>query len=76
MGCLPAFCGKFVELVEILMQRLHLLLTVKESAEEVPTTLKARRRIAFFTNSLFKDMSRPPRVRKPFAAVYCLNNLQ
>ncbi|KAJ8769165.1 hypothetical protein K2173_000940 [Erythroxylum novogranatense] len=135
MGCLPAFCGKFVELVEILkesnpskrdtvvlllqdmlevvtrdmmvnenrelidlghsgkdsgrqlfvgtatrpaimfpppatahweeeMQRLHLLLTVKESAEDVPTNLEARRRIAFFTNSLFMDMPRPPRVRK------------
>jgi len=37
---------------------------VKESAIEVPTNLEARRRIAFFTNSLFMDMPRAPRVRK------------
>ncbi|KAH7566057.1 hypothetical protein JRO89_XS08G0076000 [Xanthoceras sorbifolium] len=43
--------------------RLHLLLTVKESAVDVPTNLEARRRIAFFSNSLFMDMPRAPRVR-------------
>jgi hypothetical protein len=31
---------------------------------DVPTNLEARRRIAFFTNSLFMDMPRAPRVRK------------
>ncbi|KAI3952785.1 hypothetical protein MKW92_018143 [Papaver armeniacum] len=46
------------------IRRLHLLLTVKESAVNVPTNLEARRRIAFFTNSLFMDMPRAPRVRK------------
>ncbi|KAM1315752.1 hypothetical protein ACFX10_019300 [Malus domestica] len=46
------------------ISRLHLLLTVKESAIDVPTNLEARRRIAFFTNSLFMDMPRAPRVRK------------
>ncbi|KAF8411696.1 hypothetical protein HHK36_004254 [Tetracentron sinense] len=46
------------------MKRLYLLLTVKESAIDVPTNLEARRRIAFFTNSLFMDMPRAPRVRK------------
>ncbi|KAG9444232.1 hypothetical protein H6P81_015572 [Aristolochia fimbriata] len=46
------------------IKRLYLLLTVKESAMEVPTNLEARRRIAFFTNSLFMDMPRAPRVRK------------
>ncbi|XP_014524468.1 callose synthase 5 [Vigna radiata var. radiata] len=46
------------------IRRLYLLLTVKESAIEVPTNLEARRRIAFFTNSLFMDMPRAPRVRK------------
>ncbi|XP_010530602.1 PREDICTED: callose synthase 5 [Tarenaya hassleriana] len=45
------------------IRRLHLLLTVKESAMDVPTNLEARRRIAFFTNSLFMDMPRAPRVR-------------
>eukprot|EP00257_Ricinus_communis_P021658 XP_015581193.1 callose synthase 5 isoform X2 [Ricinus communis] len=46
------------------IRRLHLLLTVKESAMDVPTNLEARRRIAFFTNSLFMDMPRAPTVRK------------
>ncbi|KAK9102524.1 hypothetical protein Sjap_019778 [Stephania japonica] len=46
------------------IRRLHLLLTVKESAIDVPTNLEARRRIAFFTNSLFMDMPFAPRVRK------------
>ncbi|KAI4364325.1 hypothetical protein MLD38_020433 [Melastoma candidum] len=46
------------------IRRLHLLLTVKESAIDVPNNLEARRRIAFFSNSLFMDMPRPPRVHK------------
>ncbi|KAL8034672.1 hypothetical protein ABFX02_12G044200 [Erythranthe guttata] len=46
------------------IRRLYLLLTVKESAIDVPTNLEARRRIAFFTNSLFMYMPRAPRVRK------------
>ncbi|KAF1893229.1 hypothetical protein Lal_00001675 [Lupinus albus] len=46
------------------IRRLYLLLTVKESAIQVPTNLEARRRIAFFTNSLFMDMPCAPRVRK------------
>ncbi|KAB1210572.1 Callose synthase 5 [Morella rubra] len=46
------------------IRRLYLLLTVKESALDVPTNLEARRRIAFFTNSLFMDMPRAPKVRK------------
>ncbi|KAL6555852.1 Callose synthase 5 [Orobanche hederae] len=46
------------------IRRLYLLLTVKESAIDVPTNLEARRRIAFFTNSLFMYMPHAPRVRK------------
>ncbi|KAF5199964.1 Callose synthase [Thalictrum thalictroides] len=46
------------------ISRLYLLLTVKESAMDVPTNLEARRRIAFFTNSLFMEMPPAPRVRK------------
>lgn len=46
------------------IRRLYLLLTVKESATDVPTNLEARRRITFFANSLFMDMPRAPRVRK------------
>ncbi|XWS33153.1 hypothetical protein CRYUN_Cryun22dG0054300 [Craigia yunnanensis] len=45
------------------IRRLHILLTVKESAIDIPTNLEARRRIAFFANSLFMDMPRAPRVR-------------
>ncbi|KAL3528069.1 hypothetical protein ACH5RR_012725 [Cinchona calisaya] len=46
------------------IRRLYLLLTVKESAVDVPINLEARRRISFFANSLFMDMPRAPRVRK------------
>ncbi|VFQ92373.1 unnamed protein product [Cuscuta campestris] len=46
------------------IRRLYLLLTVKESAVEVPTNLEARRRISFFANSLFMEMPRAPRVHK------------
>ncbi|XP_052191392.1 callose synthase 5 isoform X2 [Diospyros lotus] len=56
----PAFTAKWEEQIK----RLYLLLTVKESAIDVPTNLEARRRISFFTNSLFMDMPRAPRVRK------------
>ncbi|XP_010265915.1 PREDICTED: callose synthase 3 [Nelumbo nucifera] len=45
------------------IKRLHLLLTVKESAMDVPTNLEARRRISFFSNSLFMDMPPAPKVR-------------
>ncbi|KAJ8512658.1 hypothetical protein OPV22_003092 [Ensete ventricosum] len=43
--------------------RLHLLLTVKESAINVPINLDARRRITFFANSLFMNMPPAPKVR-------------
>ncbi|XP_042060126.1 callose synthase 7-like [Salvia splendens] len=43
--------------------RLHLLLTVKESAINVPMNLEARRRITFFANSLFMTMPPAPKVR-------------
>ncbi|KAG1358945.1 Callose synthase 4 [Cocos nucifera] len=46
------------------IKRLYLLLTVKESAVDVPANLEARRRITFFTNSLFMDMPHAPWVRK------------
>ncbi|XP_057956025.1 callose synthase 7 isoform X2 [Malania oleifera] len=44
------------------VNRLYLLLTVKESAINVPMNLEARRRITFFTNSLFMTMPPAPRV--------------
>eukprot|EP00252_Welwitschia_mirabilis_P000809 TRINITY_DN1078_c0_g2_i1.p1 TRINITY_DN1078_c0_g2~~TRINITY_DN1078_c0_g2_i1.p1 ORF type:complete len:1946 (+),score=300.86 TRINITY_DN1078_c0_g2_i1:262-6099(+) len=45
------------------LNRLYLLLTVKESAMDVPVNLDARRRITFFMNSLFMDMPVAPKVR-------------
>lgn len=67
------------------IKRLHLLLTERESAMDVPENLEARRRIAFFTNSLFMDMPRAPRVRNMLSfrlvestsvpsAIFCPNN--
>ncbi|KAL0371178.1 UNVERIFIED_CONTAM: Callose synthase 3 [Sesamum angustifolium] len=45
------------------IKRLYLLLTVKESAMDVPSNLEARRRISFFSNSLFMIMPSAPKVR-------------
>ncbi|XP_078151052.1 callose synthase 7-like [Carex rostrata] len=42
--------------------RLHLLVTVKESASRIPTNLDARRRITFFANSLFMTMPNAPKI--------------
>ncbi|CAL4920447.1 unnamed protein product [Urochloa decumbens] len=39
-----------------LIKRLYSLLTIKESAANVPKNLEARRRLQFFTNSLFMKM--------------------
>ncbi|KAL6607954.1 hypothetical protein ACP70R_041017 [Stipagrostis hirtigluma subsp. patula] len=43
--------------------RLHLLLTMKDAAMDVPINLDARRRITFFGNSLFMKMPKAPRVQ-------------
>ncbi|GJX44510.1 callose synthase 2-like protein [Tanacetum coccineum] len=45
------------------IRRLHLLLTEKESAMDVPSNIEARRRISFFSNSLFMEMPEAPKVR-------------
>ncbi|CAI8601679.1 unnamed protein product [Vicia faba] len=45
------------------IKRLYLLLTTKESAMDVPSNLEAKRRISFFSNSLFMDMPTAPKVR-------------
>ncbi|KAK8983008.1 hypothetical protein V6N11_054992 [Hibiscus sabdariffa] len=55
----PVLTAHWVEQI----RRLHILLTVKESGTDIPSNLEARRRIAFFANSLFMDMPRAPRVR-------------
>ncbi|XP_007048881.2 PREDICTED: callose synthase 7 isoform X1 [Theobroma cacao] len=44
------------------VRRLHFLLTFKESAADVPRNSEARRRITFFTNSLFMRMPSAPKV--------------
>ncbi|CAI7784963.1 unnamed protein product [Closterium sp. NIES-53] len=44
------------------VKRLHLLLTIKESAMDVPHNLEARRRLQFFTNSLHMRMPDAPKV--------------
>lgn len=38
------------------VKRLHSLLTIKDSAANIPKNLEARRRLQFFTNSLFMEM--------------------
>ncbi|XP_056174937.1 callose synthase 10 [Syzygium oleosum] len=50
-------------------KRLHLLLTVKETAANIPKNLEARRRLEFFTNSLFMDMpsAKPVSEMMPFS---------
>lgn len=50
-------------LVLLQIKRLHLLLTINESALDVPTNVEARRRILFFTNSLYMKMPLPPKIR-------------
>lgn len=40
------------------VKRLHLLLTVKDSAATIPMNSEAKRRLEFFSNSLFMDMPR------------------
>ncbi|XP_072071701.1 callose synthase 3-like isoform X9 [Arachis hypogaea] len=44
------------------IERLYLLLTTKESAMDVPSNLEARRRISFFSSSLFMDIPKAPSV--------------
>ncbi|PIN24305.1 1,3-beta-glucan synthase/callose synthase catalytic subunit [Handroanthus impetiginosus] len=50
------------------VKRLHLLLTVKDSAANIPKNLEARRRLEFFTNSLFMGMppAKPVYAMMPF----------
>jgi callose synthase len=45
------------------IQRFLLLLTVKDSAMDIPENLDARRRLSFFATSLFMDMPDAPKVR-------------
>ncbi|PQM34139.1 callose synthase 11 isoform X2 [Prunus yedoensis var. nudiflora] len=49
------------------LRRLHTILTSRDSMHNVPTNIEARRRIAFFSNSLFMNMPRAPYVEKMMA---------
>ncbi|KAH9302685.1 hypothetical protein KI387_014268, partial [Taxus chinensis] len=46
------------------IKRLHLLLTIKDYAANIPKNLEARRRLEFFTNSLFMNMAPAKPVRE------------
>lgn len=46
------------------VKRLYSLLTIKDSAANIPRNLEARRRLEFFTNSLFMDMPATKPVRE------------
>lgn len=46
------------------IRRLYQLLTIKESAANVPKNLEARRRLKFFANSLFMNMPKAKPVQK------------
>ncbi|CAI0461010.1 unnamed protein product [Linum tenue] len=49
------------------VRRLHTILTSRDSMHNVPTNLEARRRIAFFSNSLFMNIPHAPQVEKMMA---------
>lgn len=49
------------------VRRLHTILTSRDSMHNIPVNLEARRRIAFFSNSLFMNMPHAPRVEKMMA---------
>ncbi len=53
------------------VKRLHLLLTVKDSAANIPKNLEAQRRLQFFTNSLFMDMPAAKPVSEMIPFRYC-----
>ncbi|XP_028789738.1 callose synthase 12-like [Neltuma alba] len=49
------------------IRRLHTILTSRDSMQNIPVNLEARRRIAFFSNSLFMNMPHAPQVEKMMA---------
>ncbi|KAG0455476.1 hypothetical protein HPP92_024768 [Vanilla planifolia] len=49
------------------VRRLHTILTSRDSMNNVPKNLEARRRIAFFSNSLFMNIPRAPQVERMLA---------
>lgn len=49
------------------VRRVHTILTSRDSMQNIPVNLEARRRIAFFSNSLFMNMPHAPQVEKMMA---------
>ncbi|CAK7350590.1 unnamed protein product [Dovyalis caffra] len=49
------------------VRRLHTILTSRDAMHDVPKSIEARRRIAFFSNSLFMNMPHAPNVEKMMA---------
>ncbi|KAK8365241.1 hypothetical protein V6Z11_A02G040700, partial [Gossypium hirsutum] len=49
------------------VKRLHTILTTRDSMHTIPVNNEARRRLAFFSNSLFMKMPRAPRVEEMIA---------
>ncbi|GMJ01889.1 enhancer of edr1 3, glucan synthase-like 5, GLUCAN SYNTHASE-LIKE 5, POWDERY MILDEW RESISTANT 4 [Hibiscus trionum] len=49
------------------VKRLHSILTTKDSMQTIPANNEARRRLAFFSNSLFMKMPPAPQVEKMIA---------
>ncbi|KAM6548939.1 hypothetical protein CsatB_020615 [Cannabis sativa] len=49
------------------VRRLHTILISRDSMQNIPVNLEARRRIAFFSNSLFMNMPHAPQVEKMMA---------
>jgi len=49
------------------VRRLHTVLTSRDSMHDVPKNIEARRRIAFFSNSVFMNMPHAPNVEKMMA---------
>ncbi|GAB2242531.1 hypothetical protein Droror1_Dr00019306 [Drosera rotundifolia] len=49
------------------VRRLHTIITSRDSMNNVPRNLEARRRISFFSNSLFMNMPHAPQVEKMMA---------
>ncbi|KAH7533338.1 hypothetical protein FEM48_Zijuj04G0120300 [Ziziphus jujuba var. spinosa] len=49
------------------VRRLHTILTSRDSMQNIPFNLEARRRIAFFSNSLFMNIPHAPQVEKMMA---------
>ena len=59
------------------VKRLYSLLTIKESASSIPKNLEARRRLQFFTNSLFMKMpvAKPVREMLSFRYIFSLDEI-